>query len=455
VTSAFVNVQLCSDGVAEAGETFTATLSNPTGGASLAQTNLRVFDTSEDGNPVLATNLQVTQNGALYTVGLPSYRGSAYYALEDSYALQSPAVTQNNPSTLSTAANAADLVIISYSAPDFMAAAESWANYRRSAAGGGFTVKVVDVADIYDEFNYGVLSSTAVKDFLNYASHSWQPAPQYVLLLGDASYDPRNYEGFGYWDLVPSKTFFCFDGEAPTDEALGDFNSDGVAELAIGRIPARTAGAITTVFNKTTGFETPAMQSFSRGALFASDVFDPSAGDFEAMSHALRDELPASMPSVFVSRADAGAQTTLVNEMNTGKYIINYSGHGSTGLWAASSFFGINNVSQLTNANNQSIFTMLTCLNGYFINPRNESFDSLAESLLKSQSGGAVATWASTGKTIAGIQLIMGTRFYNQVNAGNIKRIGDLIRDAKGTIAGSDVGYSWALLGDPMLQVRP
>ena len=144
--------------------------------------------------------------------------------------------------------------------------------------------------------------------------------------------------------------------------------------------------------------------------------------------------------------------------MNTGKYIVNYSGHGSTGVWAATTFFGNNNIlcppgpTCVANFENESLFTLLTCLNGYFFSLTN---DSLSENLLKTQNGGAVAVWASTGKTTPDVQLIMGVRFYNQLAAGNLTRIGDLIRDAKTTIVGgSDVRLSWALLGDPMLKVR-
>ena len=40
-----------------------------------------------------------------------------------------------------------------------------------------------------------------------------------------------------------------------------------------------------------------------------------------------------------------------------------------------------------------SMFVMMTCLNGYFQDP---VLDSLAESLLKAEHGGAVAVWASS-----------------------------------------------------------
>jgi hypothetical protein len=76
--------------------------------------------------------------------------------------------------------------------------------------------------------------------------------------------------------------------------------------------------------------------------------------------------------------------------------------------------------------------------------------------LLKSNTGGAAATWASTGLTTPDIQLIMGLRYFEQINAGNITRMGDLIKDAKTQIPfGADVRFSWALIGDPMLKVRP
>jgi hypothetical protein len=75
------------------------------------------------------------------------------------------------------------LIIISHK--DFLAQSEDWANYRRSQ---GATVKVVDIGDVYDEFNYGVLSAAAIRGFLQYAKENWQTPPQYVLLVGDASF---------------------------------------------------------------------------------------------------------------------------------------------------------------------------------------------------------------------------------------------------------------------------
>jgi len=89
-----------------------------------------------------------------------------------------------------------------------MAASNTWADYRRSAPGGGFNVEVVDVADIYDEYSYGLMSGDAVREFLQHVYQDWTsqvPGKKYVLLVGDASYDPKNFKGEPQFATVHGK----------------------------------------------------------------------------------------------------------------------------------------------------------------------------------------------------------------------------------------------------------
>jgi hypothetical protein len=69
----------------------------------------------------------------------------------------------------------------------------------------GYSIAVIDIEDIYDEFSYGQKTPQAAKDFLTYAATNWKKAPRFVMLAGDASFDPKNYLGFGDSDLVPTK----------------------------------------------------------------------------------------------------------------------------------------------------------------------------------------------------------------------------------------------------------
>ena len=174
--------------------------------------------------------------------------------------------------------------------------------------------------------------------------------------------------------------------------------------------------------------------------------------DFAAECAEVIDQLPAEIPKVYVNKADVGARTTLLAEMNLGKYIINYSGHGSTISWTSGGFFGTGDVNGLANQNALTIYTMLTCLNGYFTDTTNYG---LSERLIHA-TGGAVATWSSSGKTTPDVQQVLALRFYDQLaNNASMDKMGDLVKDAKtAVIAGRDVRLSWTLLGDPAMKVK-
>lgn len=437
--------------------------------------NVRVLDLVDPESPSIV-DLPVVADGDVFKVDIPSNATRTMLAVENSALSQAAWITPNTPSALATTNHNARFVIVTHK--NFTTEANAWAQLR---IGQGLQTEVVQVEDIYDEFNYGATSSDSLRNFFQYAKENWQTPPEYILLIGDGSYDFRNYEGLGNNSYIPTKMVDTVYMETGSDDALADFNDDGLAEIAIGRIPARDAAMVTQVMNKTISFEATAPNWINRGALFA---YDQSNGyDFGELSQRISTQLPPSMSKEFIGRtysavpADVQAnQVELVNSISAGKYFVNYSGHGSTGVWAVPSYFGVNNVQAqqpttaptvpvIKNTNNFSVFMMLTCLNGYFI--RNDT-DSLAEKLLKAKwfeevmpgtynihEVGAAASWTSTGKTTPDVQEVMAERFLNQVTVGNMTRFGDLIRDAKATvIGGRDVRLSWVLLGDPTMKLR-
>jgi hypothetical protein len=407
--------------------------------------NIRVFDLTFPDNPTILTNLSIQNTAGNYRVTMPSNRGRVVFAAEDSAILAPASIIGNNPSSLATTAHNGELIIVSYR--DWMTQANDWANYRRAQ---GMTVEVVEVEDIYDEFSYGSLNSSGLTQFFSYAKNNWQTPPSYVLLLGDFSYDYRNYENRAFQNFIPTKRVDTIYEETGSDEAMCDFNNDGLAELAVGRIPARNAAQVTQMLNKTMAFEAGMATLYSRGALFASDV-SPDY-DFIALNQRVSDQLPPSIPKFFINRLEPDSKNLLISNINQGRYLVNYSGHGSAGSWNGE-WINLNDATALTNAPNYTLFFMLTCLNGYFL---RTDFDCLGEALMKAQNGGAAAVWASTGKTTPDVQEVLALRFYNQLNVGTMTRFGDLIKDAKqNVIGGRDVRLSWALLGDPTMKIRP
>jgi hypothetical protein len=108
---------------------------------------------------------------------------------------------------------------------------------------------------------------------------------------------------------------------------------------------------------------------------------------------------------------------------------------------------------ELENNGQLSVFILMTCLNGFFNEPAQ---DSLAESLLKSPKGGAVAVWASSGMTLPNAQAAMNEQLYRLFFSPNTRSmpVGEMMRRAKGAVDDRDIRQTWVLFGDPTMPVK-
>jgi len=152
-------------------------------------------------------------------------------------------------------------------------------------------------------------------------------------------------------------------------------------------------------------------------------------------------------------RGDLDDQTMrarLIEVINNGQRVMNYAGHGSVGLWRGNILTEAD-VSSLSNAERLPMFVIMTCLNGYF---QDVAMDSPGESLLKSDRGGAVAVWASSGMTMPDAQAVMNQEAYRQMFGEQRLTIGEAILRAKGAVSNRDVRLTWILLGDPTTRLR-
>jgi len=88
-------------------------------------------------------------------------------------------------------------------------------------------------------------------------------------------------------------------------------------------------------------------------------------------------------------------------EINQGTLIVNYSGHGSTQIWAGEVLFDTNDVPDLTNDDELAFMVNMTCMTGYFAYPELGflNLPSLMEGVLRSEGKGAVAVFMPTGMT--------------------------------------------------------
>lgn len=405
--------------------------------------NLRLLQLSSNGTERELTVKPQLINGS-YGFALLG-EGATYLALADNQLERVAAITRNQTSNWRATTNAADFIILTHR--DFWTSANKLATLRRL---NEMRVAVVDVEDAYDEFAYGAHTPQAIKDLLSFASQNWLRKPTYALLLGDASTDPRNYLALGNFDFIPTwlgaTTYF----ETGLDNWLVDNNNDSLPELALGRLPVRTAAQAEAVINKILAFKTA---TTSRNALLVSDR-KVDGYDYKALSSQLINLLPANWTTQQVNRDDGtpdAVRQRIVQSINSqGPLVVNWFGHGSTQVWTGDGLLRTQEAAALTNSA-AGLFVMATCLNGYFLDPQQVS---LGEAALTNPSGGAFGVVSSSALNAPSAQLAFAQTLYRSLFTSGLT-LGQAMTAARVAAVDRDVRNSYVLFGDPTMRLVP
>ena len=200
--------------------------------------------------------------------------------------------------------------------------------------------------------------------------------------------------------------------------------------------------------DKIIGYEqAPALASHE--ALLVSDT------GFEAATASLSRLLPSATSAVTVNRrdgpTDAAVRGRILDLLNRGPSVVNYYGHGAVNIWTGAGLLQSADAGALRNAGRLSLFVMMTCLNGYFIDPQRPG---LAEALLRAPYGGAFAVWASSGLTEPSDQIRANEELFRELASTDPPRLGDAMVRAKSVIGDPDVRRTWILFGDPLTKLR-
>ena len=382
-------------------------------------------------DPDRVTLLRPTVTGTTARVVVPGTGTRLLYAFA-APAVSRPPLRVNAPSSLRSRTNLGSYLAITTA--DLAVPARRLAERR---ALQGYFPTVVDIEDVFDEFAWGERNPAALRAFLEHAAATWLVGPRAVVLIGDGSMDPRNHIGRGSGDLIPVHMHDIATMETATDGWFADFDDDGAPDIAIGRLPVATAAAAGALVDKVLAAKPP-----SPSALLVTDRSDTA--DFAAADASLAAALPPAFAVERIDRdATPGARSALLAAIDAGQAVVNYTGHGSIGLWRG----GLLTADDAPAMRNPapSLFVLMTCLNGYFVDP---GVPSLAESLLWAP-GGAAAVWASTGTTEPAGQLEINIAFYRELFGGRSATLGQAAMRALQATTDPSVRRSWNLLGDP------
>ncbi len=428
--------------VARAGElTFSATDGDAFTVENLNSSSVTVYRIG-DGLTERLTRLKKRDTGDSYAVTFVGTSVPKKYVVADASAIKSPAAIQLAAPLTDITSGSVNTLIIAH--PDFIGEDLTTLGATRQAQ--GYSVKIVDVTQVYAQFSDGIFDPQAIKQYLTHAVEEMDV--QMVLLVGADTYDYRNYTGNSI-SFMPSLYAQTDDliQFAPVDPLYVDVDGNNAPDVAIGRLPVRNSTELANLVEKTTQYI--GKSGYDKTAVFAAD--SNFTGDSQ--------ELSGLMTGWSVIRANVGevgvtdARQALIGSINNGVALASYFGHSAHNKWSHEGLFDLDDALSLTNVGKPTVVTQYGCWNTYYVSP---STNTLGHKLLLNQNGAAVVTGATT-LTSAVSEAKLGELMMPALASG--ATIGQAMQDSKAALEKTDpemvdVLLGWTILGVPWLEVE-
>ncbi len=323
----------------------------------------------------------------------------------------------------------ADYIIITH--PLFITSANVLANDRSSR--NNIRTSVINVLDIYDEFNFGHLNPVSIKTFLKYAYSNWQiPAPAYVTFFGDACIDfknkfasttKKNYVP-GYGNPMSDNVYVCFD-------SVYKF----LPYMIVGRIPVENQTQAQQVVNKILNYENPPFDYWNKRMMFVTGGTNSSEQwQFNSLSNLLINESVTPFPlggevfKIYKSSSaiiDGDYKYYMQGLVNEGLSFINFIGHSGGRIWNVD----IGNPNDLQNTNGKLPFiNSVSCNIGAFY---SYYANVLSEDFLFADNKGAIGCWASSHISSANTGYWLTKKFLFAATKESVQAFGDLTHLSK------------------------
>ena len=383
---------------------------------------------------------------------------------------------------------AVDMVIIIPTSQKLLAQAERLKAHHEQR--DGLSVRIVPADELYNEFSSGTPDATAYRRYMKMMydrATTDSEKPRYLLLMGDggwdnrmntsdwSGYNPDDYllcyeseNSFSQVNCYVSDDFYCLlDDEEVIQESNGGSNSyKGQPDVAVGRLPARTADEAKVLVDKIINYANNAYAgNWQNEICMMGD--DGNQNTHMKTADKVATMIEQNYPNYNVNKIywDAYQRTSsstgytypdvtrlIKQQMENGALMMNYCGHGAP--YAMSHELVMKTADfEASQTNYLPLWITASC----DIMPFDGQEENIGETVMLNSKGGGVAFFGTTRTVYATYNEVMNLAFTRYVLTPGIS-IGEAVRLAKCQLVskGSDLTQNklqYTLLGDPALHL--
>jgi Peptidase family C25 len=336
---------------------------------------------------------------------------------------------------------------------------EQYKQYRESALGGSYKVKMIDVEQLYNQFGFGYNFHIAgVRRFLKYAKQNWtSTAPDYLFMIGKGV-EYNLYNTFNSQIAIRDfKSVLPTFGIPGSDIVMVDLDFNGVPDYNVGRLSVFNNLEIKSYLDKIKDYEARLISNGSQyidSSSWKKGVLHIAGGDDLALQIHISNAFARQKPAI-ENKSYGGTVKTIsknstnpieiinsqeINDkINSGLGLIQYYGHSASTTFA----FALNQASDYTNSNGKynTIIANGCDANNYFLYSNTKS---LTEDFITIPNTGSIAFIGSVNNGYPGFLDKYTDTLYSQFYApiGNIpisKQIKNTIQKIVATSAPNDM----------------
>ena len=450
-----------------------------------------VLDVTDKFKPRVLSGYSQTDAGGRRTVRFSYTAGDTrpYFWTGSSSAVEKPLrIERQTPRELRVVTAPLHMLIVSH--PSFRSAADRLKNHR--AANYPYAheanIEVVTTGEVFDNFSGGLVDPMAIRNYCkflfdNVTEANGNPSLEFLLLLGDANIDFKNY-------ISPQENFVTTNLNLKASSLDAYATDDWFAELepraasgasflqiAVGRLPAGSSSDALFLVDRVIDYETEAEYGpwRDRAILVADDEVTPNrppettfTSDSETIATAYLSRFLEPVKIYLTEFPAIGSvkptsRLEFLDRWNDGALAINYIGHGSSVQMADEQVFLGTDVANLRNGRRLPLFMAFSCTIGDF---GRAQATCLAEKLVLWPSGGAIAAITASEVSYIGPNTSLNNAVFQEVTPrlqGGAKPMGAALLSAKAAVmsplgSGSyqlveENNQKYNLLGDPSLPV--